>query len=80
MSQFFVLLSKAASQLLIYVLAKLSTQVQVYGPSGLTSLGLSLVCITIVSIVAFGPQDPGSNPDWFTVSDSNQKLSFYVVL
>ena len=32
MSQFFVLLSKAASQLLFYVLAKLSTQVQVYGP------------------------------------------------
>ena len=30
MSQFFVLLSKAASQLLFYVLAKLSTQVQVY--------------------------------------------------
>ena len=31
MSQFFVLLSKAASQLLFYLLAKLSTQVQVYG-------------------------------------------------
>ena len=30
MSQFFVLLSKAASQLLFYLLAKLSTQVQVY--------------------------------------------------
>ena len=30
MSQVFVLLSKAASQLLFYVLAKLSTQVKVY--------------------------------------------------
>ena len=29
--QVFILLSKAASQLLFYVLAKLSTQVKVYG-------------------------------------------------
>ena len=36
MSQFFVLLSKAASQLLFCVLAKLSTQVQVYGSSRLS--------------------------------------------
>ena len=38
---------------------------------------LSLIkCSSIISIAAFGPGDPGSNPDWFSVSNSNQKLSF----
>ena len=30
----------------------------------------------MVSVAAFGPRDPGSNPCWFPVSNSNQKLSF----
>ena len=41
MSQVFVLLSKAASQLLFYVLAKLSTQVKVYGSTKSRSTGVS---------------------------------------
>ena len=39
MSQFFVLLSKAARQLLFYILAKLSTQVQVYGTNANYGMG-----------------------------------------
>ena len=31
-------------------------------------------CSLIVSIAAFGPGDPGSNPGWFAVSTS-KKLS-----
>ena len=31
----------------------------------------------MVSIAAFGPGDPGSNPGWFAVSNANKKLSFY---
>ena len=31
----------------------------------------------MVSIAAFGLGDPGSNPGWFSVSNSNQKLSFH---
>ena len=27
-------------------------------------------------VAAFCPGDPGSNPGWFAVSNSNQKLSF----
>ena len=30
----------------------------------------------MVSIAAFGPGDPDSNPGWFAVSNSDQKLSF----
>ena len=30
----------------------------------------------MVSIGAFGPGDPGSNPGWFNVLNLNQKLSF----
>ena len=30
----------------------------------------------MVSIGAFGPGDPGSNPGWFAVLNLNQKLSF----
>ena len=30
----------------------------------------------MVSTATFGPVDRGSNPDWFAVSNSNQKLSF----
>ena len=30
----------------------------------------------MVTLVTFGPGDPGSNPGWFAASDSNQKLSF----
>ena len=30
----------------------------------------------MVSIAAFGPGDPSSNPGWFAVLNSNQKLSF----
>ena len=29
----------------------------------------------MVSIAAFGPGDPGTNPSWLAVSNSNQKLS-----
>ena len=31
---------------------------------------------SMVSIAAFGPGDPGSNPGWFAASNSNGKLSF----
>ena len=31
----------------------------------------SMECSSIVSIAAFGPGDLGSNPGWFTVSNSN---------
>ena len=31
----------------------------------------------MVSTAAFGAGDPGSNPGWFAVLNSNQKLSFY---
>ena len=33
-------------------------------------------CISMVSIVAFGPGDPGSNSSWFAVSNSIIKVSF----
>ena len=33
-------------------------------------------CSSIVSIAAFNPKDPGSNPGWFAVSNSNRKLNF----
>ena len=33
-------------------------------------------CSSMVSIATFGPGDPGSNPGWFAVMNSNQKLSF----
>ena len=32
-------------------------------------------CSSIVSIATFGPGDPGSNPGWSVVSNSNKKLS-----
>ena len=32
-------------------------------------------CSSQVSIAAFGPEDPGSNPGWFAVSNLNQNLS-----
>ena len=35
----------------------------------------SMECSSIVSIAAFDLRDPGSNPDWFAVLISNQKLS-----
>ena len=31
----------------------------------------------MVNIAAFGAGDPGPNPGWFAVSNSNRKLSFY---
>ena len=31
----------------------------------------------MVSISAFRPRDPGSNPGWFTVSNSHRKLSCF---
>ena len=33
-------------------------------------------CSSMASIAAFGPGDPGSDPGWFAVSNSNQKLGF----
>ena len=33
-------------------------------------------CSSMVNIAAFGPRDPGSNPGWFVVLNSNWKLSF----
>ena len=33
-------------------------------------------CSSMVSIAAYGPRDLGSNPGWFAVSNSSQKLSF----
>ena len=41
------------------------------------SLQQSVKCSSMVSIAAFGPRDPGSNPGRFAVSNSNQKLSFH---
>ena len=34
-------------------------------------------CSSLISLSAFGPGGPGSNPGWFAVSNSNQKLSFH---
>ena len=31
----------------------------------------------MVSAAAFGPGDPGSNPGWIAVSNSNQNWSFH---
>ena len=39
-------------------------------------IALSMECSSMVSVAAFGPRDPGSNPGWFAVSNSNLKLSF----
>ena len=36
-----------------------------------------LECSSMVSIAALGPRVPGSNPGWFAISNSNQKLSFH---
>ena len=33
-------------------------------------------CSSMVSIAAFGPEDPGSNQGLFAVLNSNRKLSF----
>ena len=33
-------------------------------------------CSSMVSIAGLCPGDPGSNPGWFAVSNSNWKLSF----
>ena len=33
-------------------------------------------CSSMVCIAAFGPGDPGSNPGWFSVLNSNRKLSY----
>ena len=33
-------------------------------------------CSSMASIAPFGPGDPGSNPGWFAVLNSNKKLSF----
>ena len=40
-------------------------------------LVMSMECNSMVSIAAFGHRDRGSNPGWFTVLNSNQKLSFH---
>ena len=37
---------------------------------------ISMECSSMVSIASFDSGDPGSNPRWFTVSNSNRKLSF----
>ena len=37
----------------------------------------SMECSSMVSVAAFGLGDPGSNPGWFAVSNSNRKLSFH---
>ena len=37
---------------------------------------MSMGCSSMISVAAFGPGDPGSNPDWFDVSNSNWKLSY----
>ena len=44
-------------------------------PSKETTKG-SMECSSMVSVAAFGQGDLGTNPSWFTVSNSNQKLSF----
>ena len=31
-------------------------------------------CSSMVSIAAFHPRDPGSNPGWFAVSNSNSSM------
>ena len=36
----------------------------------------SMECNSMVSMAAFGHGDPGSNPGWFAISNSNPKLSF----
>ena len=34
------------------------------------------MCSSMVSIAIFGLRDPGSNPSWLNVSNSDQKLKF----
>ena len=41
-----------------------------------TKTKLSVECNSMVSIAAFNPGDPGSNPGLFAVLNSNQKLTF----
>ena len=31
----------------------------------------------MVSVATLGPEDPGSSPGWFSLSNSNKKLSYY---
>ena len=38
---------------------------------------LPMKCGSMVSIALFGPGVPGSNPGWFFVSNSDQKMSFH---
>ena len=33
----------------------------------------------MVSVAAFGLEDPGSNPGWFAVTNLNQKLTFKIM-
>ena len=39
-------------------------------------VNMSMGCSSMVSKAAFGPGDPGTNPDWFAVLNSNKKLRF----
>ena len=34
----------------------------------------------MVSIAAFGPGDPGSNTNWFVVSNSKSKIAFSEIM
>ena len=36
----------------------------------------SMDCSSLVSVAIFSPGDPGSNPGWFAVWNSNPKIEF----
>ena len=46
-----------------------------------TKLNLTLIqsmeCSSMISLASLGPGDPGSNPGWFAVLNSNKKLSLH---
>ena len=41
---------------------------------------MSMKSSSMISVAAFGSGDPGSNPDWEAVSNSNQKFNVMHVI
>ena len=78
MSQVFVLLSKVASQLLFYVLAKLSTQVKVYGFYQLLHQKSSKLSWEIYELILGNKQITLlAEPWWLSWLERHISLTFY---
>ena len=59
----------------LYFLSRTILENQIYFSQ--TNCSWSMERSSQVSIATFGPRIPGSNPSWFAISNSNQKLSIY---